>query len=141
MTRFYLVVNNGYSVQDNPEPEAWVQPILATGLRHMDFFTDHMEPVIFENVIRNRSAYFTATMETIRKHGLHVVSATTGRISYLLNVLAHPYDDAREEGIRWCKRMVDLAAALGAPFATGHFDYITKTDDALRAKEEEIMEV
>ena len=128
MTQFHLVINNGYSVQDSPEPEAWVQPILASGLRQMDYFVDHMEPVIFENVIRNRSGYFAATMETIRRHGLEVVSATTGRISYLLNVLAHPYDDARDEGIRWCRRMVDLAAALGARFATGHFDYMSKTD-------------
>ena len=128
MTRFTVVVNNGYSVQDSPEPEAWVQPILASGVRHIDYFVDHLEPVICENVIRNRSGYYAATMEAIRRHELTVVSATTGRISYLLNVLAHPYDDMRDEGIRWCKRMVDLAAALGAPFATGHFDYISKTD-------------
>jgi len=128
VTAFRLVGNNGYSVQDSPEPEAWVRPILDAGLRHLEYFVDHMDPVIFENVIRNRSGYFRATMDTIRGHGLTVISATTGRISYLLNVLSHPYPDAREEGIRWCERMVDLAVALGARFASGHFDYISQTD-------------
>ena len=128
MTRFRLVGNNGYTVQDNPEPEEWVRPIVRAGLHHLEFFADHMDPVIFENVIRSRSEYFQATLDTIREHDLRLVSVTTGRISYLLNVLNHPYPDARREGMRWCQRMVDLAAALGAPYASGHFDYISQKD-------------
>ena len=128
MTCFYLVGNNGYSVQDNPEPEEWVRPIAEAGLRYLEFFADHMEPVIFERVIQERSEYFQATDQAIRENELSVVSVTTGRISYLLNVLNHPYPDARREGMRWCQRMVDLAAALGAPYASGHFDYISQRD-------------
>jgi len=128
MTRFYLVGNNGYSVQDNPEPEEWVRPLVAAGITHLEYFADHMEPVIYENVIRDRSEYFQATMDTIRRSRLSVASVTTGRISYLLNVLSHPYADARAEGMRWCRRMVDLAVALGARYCSGHFDYISQKD-------------
>jgi sugar phosphate isomerase/epimerase len=76
-------------------------------------------------------------MRTIREHRLEMVSVTTGRISYLLNVLNHPYADVRREGMRWCRRMVDLAAALGAPFVAGHFDYISQRE--LREREAECL--
>jgi len=138
MTQFYLVGNNGYSVQDNPEPEEWVRPVAAAGLRHLEFFADHMEPVIFANVIRERSEYFQATVRALRDNRLNVISVTTGRISYLLNVLNHPYADVRREGMRWCRAMVDLAAALGAPYASGHFDYISQKD--LREREAECVQ-
>ncbi len=135
MTEFALVANNGYSVQDNPEPEAWVRPMVAAGLHHLEFFSDHLEPVIFENVIRKKSRLLRDTLKAIESHNIKIVSVTTGKISYLLNVLAHPYDDARTEGIRWCERLVDLAVALGAPCIGGHFDYISETDANHRTDE------
>ena len=40
-----LVGNNGYTVQDNPEPERWVRPLVAAGLVRLEFFADHMDPL------------------------------------------------------------------------------------------------
>src|SRR5512136_3084478 len=109
MTKFYLAVNNGFSVQDNPEPEQWIRPIAAAGARYLEYFADHMDPLFAQRVITGRSEYFRETMRIIRKHKLEVVSVGTGRLSYLVNVLSHPYPDMAEEGLRWCKAMVDMA--------------------------------
>jgi sugar phosphate isomerase/epimerase len=128
MTKFYLIVNNGYSVQDNPEPKEWIRPIAAAGARYIEFFADHMDPLFARQVILRRSEYFQETMRVLRRHKVRAVSVGTGRLSYLGNVLSHPYPDMAEEGLRWCKAMVDLAAAMGARFIAGHYDYISQTD-------------
>ena len=138
MTKFYLIANNGFTVQDNPEPSEWVKPIAAAGVRYLEYFADHMDPLFARQVIVNRSAYFQETMQTIRKHKIKVISVGTGRLSYLVNVLSHPYPDMAEEGLRWCKAMVDLAVAMGARFIAGHYDYISQSD--LRARPEKAVE-
>jgi sugar phosphate isomerase/epimerase len=128
MTKFYLIVNNGYSVQDNPEPEEWVKPIAAAGVRYIEYFADHMDPLFAQRVVAKRSEYFQATMRTLRKHRIKAISVGTGRLSYLVNALSHPYPDMAEEGLRWCKAMVDEAAAMGARFIAGHYDYISQSE-------------
>jgi len=125
MTTFYLLGNNCYSVQDTPEPEEWVRPLCAANLRRLEYFADHMEPVFFENVIRQRSEFFRATAETLAANHITVEAFTTGRILYLLNGLSHPYPDARREAMRWLDCTARAAAALGARLVGGHFDYIS----------------
>jgi len=128
MQKFLLLVNNGYTVQDNPEPEVWVRPAAASGVRYLEYFADHMDPLYYERVIRDRSEYFRDTMRVLEENSIEVVSVGTGRLLYLTNALAHPYADMAEEGLRWCKGMVDLAAGMGAKFIAGHYDYITLTE-------------
>lgn len=128
MPQFHLLVNNGYSVQDNPEPREWIKPIAASGARFVEYFADHMDPLFARRVIVRRSEYLQDTLRALRKHKATVISVGTGRLSYLVNVLSHPYDDMADEGLRWCKAMVDEAVALGARFIAGHYDYISQSD-------------
>lgn len=128
MPKFYLIVNNGYTVQDNPEPREWIKPIAAARARYIEYFADHMDPLFARQVILRRSEFFQETMRTLRKHRVEVVSVGTGRLSYLVNVLSHPFPDMAQEGLRWCKAMVDLAVAMGARFIAGHYDYISQSD-------------
>lgn len=123
-----LVGNNGYTVQDNPEPERWVRPLVAAKLGHLEFFADHMDPLFAREVITGRSEYFRATAEVLGESSIDVVSIGTGRLSYLQNLISHPYADMRREGLRWLRGLADLAAALGARYVTGHYDYISAAD-------------
>ena len=36
MAEFVLVGNNGYTVQDSPEPERWAAPLIAAGLSNQE---------------------------------------------------------------------------------------------------------
>jgi sugar phosphate isomerase/epimerase len=132
MTKFTLMGNNGYTVQDHPDPHEWIRPLAEAGLRHMEFYVDHLDPLYYENVIQNRTAFFQATVEVLQEHQIRVVSVGTGKLIYLCNGLSHPYPDMAAEGMRWCKGMVDLAIALGARFIAGHYDYMTLSDLADR---------
>jgi len=125
---FVLVGNNGYTVQDNPEPERWAGPLVEAELGCLEFFADHMDPLFAREVIRQRSEYFQATARVLREGSIEVVSIGTGRLSYLQNLISHPYADMRAEGLRWLKGLADLAAALGARYVTGHYDYISAAD-------------
>ena len=130
MTRFKIIGNNGFTTEDYPEPEVWAGVLARAGLTELEYFADHLEPVLFRHVIRSRSTFLQATLEAMRSHGLAPWSAATARVSYLMNLLNHPYADMRREGLEWCKALVDLAAAIGAPYVSGHYDIMGKRDMA-----------
>ena len=132
-----LVGNNGYTVQDHPEPDMWVRPLRKGQLRYLEFFADHLDPAYYPHVIRNRSEYFRATVDLLQKERIQVVCVTTGRMSYLVNGLSHPYADMRAEFLRWCEGLADLAVGLGARHVAGHFDYISLRDSE-KAMEEAV---
>ena len=91
-------------------------------VRRFEYFADHMEPVLFRDVILGRTEFFRATAEAVEHAGLSVWAAATARISYLLNMLSHPYGDMRECGRKWVRAFIDLAQALGASYISGHYD-------------------
>ena len=134
MTEFWLLGNNGYSVQDNPEPSRWVRPLVEAGFTYFEYFTDHLDPAFYSNVLRRKSEFVRETLRVIEKNGLEVVSIATGRLPYLTNLLSHPFDDMAEEGLRWCKGLADMAKIFGAKYITGHYDYITQEDLRRRPK-------
>ncbi len=122
--KFLLLGNNSYTTQDYPEPDEWVRPVERAGLKLLEFYADHMEPLLARRVIEERSEYFQATVGALENAGIRVVSVGTGRISYMQNLFSHPFADMREEGFRWLEALVDLARALGAEYVGGHYDYI-----------------
>lgn len=124
----YLVGNNGFTVQDHPEPEEWIRPIRKAQLKHLEFFADHLDPIFYANVIKKKSEYLQTILKWLEDEGVSVASVTTGRLSYLTNGLSHPYADMRAEGLRWCEGLAKLAKALGTKHIGGHFDYITLKD-------------
>ena len=130
-----LVGNNGYTVQDHPEPEMWVRPLRKGQLRHLEFYADHLDPIVYANVIKKRSDYFQATVDMLQQEGITVDSISTGRLCYLTNGLSHPYADMREEFLRWCEGLTELAEALGVKHIGGHFDYISLRDSEKHPEE------
>ncbi len=135
MTEFWLLGNNGYSVQDNPEPSRWVRPLVEAGFTYFEYFTDHLDPSFYANVLRRRSEFVKETLRVIEKNGLEAVAIATGRLPYLANLLSHPFDDMADEGLRWCKGLADMAQVFGAKYITGHYDYMTQQDAQRRPKQ------
>jgi hypothetical protein len=132
LTRFKIIGNNGFTTEDYPEPEVWAGVLSRAGLAEFEYFADHMEPVLFKRVVRRRSEFFQATERAISDNGLKVWSGATARISYLLNMMNHPYADMRAEGLAWCKAFIDLTVALGGRYISGHYDLMSKRDMAER---------
>jgi sugar phosphate isomerase/epimerase len=92
------------------------------GVRRFEYFADHMEPLLFRNVVKKGSAFFKATMKAVENAGLEIWSGATARISYLLNMLSHPYEDMREGAREWMRAFIDQTAAFGASYISGHYD-------------------
>jgi sugar phosphate isomerase/epimerase len=132
LTRFRLIGNNGFTTEDYPEPEAWAGVLARAGLTQFEYFADHLEPVLFRRIVRDESEFLRATREAMRAHGLTAWSGATARVSYLMNLLNHPYADMRREAMEWCKAFIDLARALGARYVSGHYDVMSKRDLAER---------
>ena len=125
MTAFILIGNNGFTRDDHPQPELWAEVLVEAGLRQFEYFADHLEPVIFRKVVEEESEFFEATRRAIAEFGLEVFSGATARISYLLNLLSHPYADMRACGRDWVRACIDLTRKLGARFMSGHYDCIS----------------
>lgn len=128
ITTFELIGNNGFTTEDYPDPAVWAGVLRAMDLRRLEYFADHMEPVLLRRVIEEESEFFQATRRALAAAGLEVWSGATARISYLLNLLSHPYADVRREGVRWCRAFIDLTMKLGGRYISGHYDVISKTD-------------
>jgi hypothetical protein len=128
MTRFRIIGNNGFTTEDYPEPEVWAGVLRRAGLKEFEYFADHLEPVLFRRVVEKESEFLRATREAIRAHGLKVWSGATARVSYLMNLLSHPYADMRAEGVAWCCAFIDLTLKLGGRFISGHYDCLGKRD-------------
>jgi len=128
MTTFELIGNNGFTTEDYPQPEIWARVLADAGLKRFEYFIDHLEPGLFARVIEDESEFWQATAGAIAERGLTVFSAATARISYIQNMLNHPYADMRAVAMDWSKRFVDLALKLGAPYVSGHYDCISRPD-------------
>ncbi len=126
MTVFRLMGNNGFTTEDYPEPEVWAEVLRDAGLIEFEYFADHIEPVLFWPVIRDRTEFWQATVEAIEQYGLRPWSGATARVSYLMNLMSHPYPDMRRLGVEWCKRFIDLARGLGCKYISGHYDCMSK---------------
>jgi len=139
--KFFLLGNNSYTTQDYPEPEEWVKPVERAGLKLLEYYADHMEPLLARRVIENRSEYFQATVRALEGAGVRVVCVGTGRISYMQNLFSHPFADMRDEGFRWLEALIDLALALGTRSVSGHYDYLPLRTLARAGKDARRLEV
>lgn len=127
-TVFELIANNGFTTEDYPYPEVWCGVIKDMGLKKLEYFADHMDPLLFRPVVRDRSKFFQDTVRAIENAGLEVWSGATARVSYLQNMLSHPWPDMRAVAMDWMRAFIDQAVALGAPYISGHYDVIPKPD-------------
>jgi sugar phosphate isomerase/epimerase len=100
----------------------WARTLKRMGVRRFEYFADHIEPVVFRRVHEERSEFFKATVEAVKREGLEIWSGATARVSYLLNMLSHPYEDMRECGREWMRAFVDETRAFGAKYISGHYD-------------------
>ena len=125
MTAFSLIGNNGFTTEDHPQPELWAEVLASAGLQECEYFADHLEPVIFRKVVEGESEFLQATRAAMARYGLTVFSGATARVSYLLNLLSHPYPDMRACGRDWMRAFIDLTRTLGGRFISGHYDCIS----------------
>jgi len=122
--------NNGFTTEDYPEPDVWAGVLRSVELKEFEYFADHLEPVLFEDVWRQRTEFFTATLDAIRENALEVFSGATARVSYILNMLSHPFADMRRSAMRWCRAFVDMTLALGGKYISGHYDCMSQREVA-----------
>jgi len=106
-----------------PEPEEWTALVRdRLGLNWVEYDTDFLDPFFVSEPARSEIA--ERTRELAAERGLAIHNYYTGTITHCLNLLSHPDERVRADGMRWCREAVALAAKLGARGLGGHFDTI-----------------
>jgi D-erythrulose 1-phosphate 3-epimerase len=112
-----LGTNLSFAVKRWVEPEAWAAIVRNDlGLDLAQFSFDIVDPWWPSNLRRPIVDRIRRACET---EGLTLDSAFVGLASYTYNQLLHPVPEAREAGIIWYKRAIDLAADLGVTAVGG----------------------
>jgi sugar phosphate isomerase/epimerase len=136
VTTYRLGVNNCFAVKRWPEPAAWAALVRERlGLTLVQHSLDLVEPT-------SPAASLELEAKAVRKvcdeFGLEVHSTFTGLAAYSSSLLLHPNLEARALAEQWYGRMVDFAAALGAPATGGHVGAFSAQDASDKARRTEL---
>jgi sugar phosphate isomerase/epimerase len=129
MTVAKLAVDICFGKKRWPEPEEWTSLVHdELGLTHVEFDSDFLDPFFVSEPARSEIA--ARTRELAAERGLAIHNYYTGTITHCVNLLSHPDERVRADGLRWCRAAIALAARLGARGLGGHFDTICSRDCA-----------
>ena len=136
MTTYRLGVNNCFAVKRWPEPPAWAALVRERlGLTLVQHSLDLVEPTSAAARLELEAA---AVRKASDEFGLEVHSTFTGLAAYSSNLLLHPDSEARALAEQWYGRMIDFAAALGAPATGGHVGAFSAQDASDQARRTEL---
>ena len=127
VAKLSLAVNLAFPRKRWCFPEEWA-PIIKKdiGLNYFEFCSDLLDPLFFspENVDRMARR----TREAVAANDLVMVDNYTGLVPHCFNLLSHPDDGMRADGMRWCEEFVRLSTKLGTKATGGHYDTIAAAD-------------
>jgi D-erythrulose 1-phosphate 3-epimerase len=127
MTRLKLAVDLSFAKKRWPEPEAWLDIVTSQlGLRCVEFDTDLLDPLFISEPTRSEVATEIRTLAA--DYGVEIHNYFTGAMTHSVNLVSHPDERMRRDGVRWCEEAIKVAAQLGAKGIGGHFDTISSKD-------------
>ena len=138
MTQLKLGVDLSFAKKRWPEPEAWLDIVKnKLGLKYVEFDTDFLDPLFISEP--TRSAVAAETKSLADRYGISIHNYFTGTMTHSVNLVSHPDERMRRDGVRWCEEAIKVAAKLGAKGIGGHFDTISSRDLADPARYRMLM--
>jgi len=125
--KYKLGIDLSFAKKRWPEPEKYLD-IVANhlGVKYLEFDSDVLDPLYFSEPVWRRLAKETAEMAS--GLGVEIHNYFTGTMTHCVNLLSHYDEEARADGMRWCREALKVASALGARGIGGHFDTISSRD-------------
>jgi sugar phosphate isomerase/epimerase len=127
MTKLILGVDLSFAKKRWPLPEEWLDIVKnQLGLSCVEFDTDFLDPLFISEPTWMDIA--CQTRKLAADYGVEIHNYFTGAMTHCVNLLSHPDERIRLDGMRWCEKAIQLAGKLGARGIGGHFDTITSND-------------
>ena len=127
MANLRLGVNLAFARKRWPQPEEWLEIVKnRIGLRWVEFCSDLLDPIFVPEPVRSHLA--TEIRQKTEEYGIQIFDYYTGLMPHCFNLLSHPDDEVRAEGVRWCEGAIRLATKMGVRGVGGHFDAISVSD-------------
>lgn len=127
MTKLKLGVDLSFAKKRWPEPEAWLDIVKNKfGLKYVEFDTDFLDPFfVSEPTLSDVASEIKSLAE---EYGVEIHNYFTGAMTHCVNLISHPDERMRRDGVRWCEEAIKLATKLGTRGIGGHFDTISSRD-------------
>ncbi len=126
LTKLSLGINNCFAVKRFPEPEEWIKIVSSDlDLKIAQFSYDLLDPRTYPSAL-NENVY--ETVDILNKYDITIHSCFTGLVMYSCNLLLHPYQSMRIDGIQWYEKAIELAAQLNTKGCGGHIGALSCND-------------
>jgi len=127
MTKLKLGVDISFAKKRWPEPEAWLDIVSnRLGVKYVEFDSDFLDPLYISEPTRTDMALEIRRLA--QRHKVEIHNYFTGGMTHCVNLLSHPDERIRQDGLRWCEEAIDVASKLGCRGIGGHFDTISSRD-------------
>ncbi|MDP8219008.1 MAG: TIM barrel protein [Candidatus Theseobacter exili] len=127
MTKLNLGVDLSFAKKRWPEPEAWLEIIRdKLGLKYVEFDSDFLDPLYISEPTRSQVA--SEIRQLAKEYDILIHNYFTGTMTHCVNLISHPDERIRKDGIRWCEEAIKISAKLGTKGIGGHFDTISYRD-------------
>lgn len=132
--KLQLGINAGFAINRFPEPEVWLRIVGEDlGLRCCQFVADLLNPFLPQDIVDEQAERIIENAARYDVRIRSVFSSAFTRVNHLL----HPDAKLRGVWLDWFKRLLDLAARLGAEGAGAHFGILSVTDNNDPARRQE----
>ena len=129
MPRITLGVDLSFAKKRWPEPDAWLEIVSRDlGLDCVEFDSDFLDPFFVSEP--GRSEIASEIRGLAAEAGIQIHNYFTGAMTHCVNLVSHPDERIRRDGVRWCEDAIRLASQLGARGIGGHFDTISSRNIA-----------
>jgi sugar phosphate isomerase/epimerase len=127
MTKLKVGVDLSFAKKRWPLAEEWIGIVKnQLGLKYVEFDTDFLDPLFISEP--TWMAIAAETKKLAAENGIEIHNYFTGAMTHCVNLLSHPDERIREDGMRWCREAIKLTTQLGARGIGGHFDTISAND-------------
>lgn len=127
MTKFKLAVDICFAKKRWPEPESWLEIVKnELHLRYVEFDSDFLDPLYISEPTKSQIAL--KIRQLAKKYDIVIHNYFTGTMTHCVNLISHPDERVRRDGIKWCEEAIKVASKLGAKGIGGHFDTISHSN-------------
>jgi len=127
MTKLKLGIDLSFAKKRWPEPETWIDIVRnKLGVKYLEFDTDFLDPLYIAEPTWTDIAL--EIKQLAQKADLQIHNYFTGGMTHCVNLVSHPDQRIRRDGVRWCEAAIKVASKLGARGIGGHFDTISSND-------------